>query len=173
MVRAPSGELAFAKADAAEVGGGLKRLLGCYPAGKPADPQVYVAAVTAVLARYPNEIVQQVTDPVGGLPSRCKFLPTIAELTEALNSAMAPSWAEYNTAKREAIQTQERLRIAAIRTPENDAKVKAKIVELSNKLKTAPEAVREVQKKSWEQQAERNRRVFAEVAAKKTQGSST
>lgn len=170
MVPASSGEFTFPRADAAEVGAGLKRLLGCYPNGKPGDPQVYVAAVTAVLARYPNAIVQQITDPVGGLPSQCKFLPTIAELTEALNKAMGPLWSEYREAERTAKQTAERNRIAEVRNPENEAKVRAKIIELKDQLAKAPDAGEDLKQEAFRLQADRNRRVFAEVAAKKKSG---
>jgi hypothetical protein len=44
------------------------------------DPDVLTAAFVAVLARYPKEIIQAATDPVSGLPSHLKWLPTIAEL---------------------------------------------------------------------------------------------
>lgn len=168
MVPTSSGELTFARADAAEVGAGLKRLLGCYPNGKPGDPQVYVAAVTAVLARYPNEIVRQITDPVQGVPSHCKFLPTVAELTEALNKAMAPNWSEYREAVRIGEQLAERRRIAEVRNPENEAKVREKILELRDSLSRVPDAGEDLKREAFRLQGERTKRVLAEVAAKKS-----
>ncbi len=126
MVKSPEGDFTFAKADKAEVGVGVKRMLGCYPSGKPADPQVYVAAITAVLARYPNEIVRQVTDPVNGLPASCKFLPSIAELTEACGKLMAPFRAEY----RELVQNQKQMEARREREKYNDPEVRRKTLAL-------------------------------------------
>lgn len=126
MVKSPEGELVFAKADKAEVGAGVKRMLGCYPAGKPADPQVYVAAITAVLAQYPNEIVRQVTDPVNGLPASCKFLPSIAELTETCGKLMAPFRAEY----RELVQSHKQMEARREREKYNDPEVRRKTLAL-------------------------------------------
>lgn len=67
-----------------------KILLGCYPNGKPSDPQVYTAAVAAVLAQYPAEIVQRVTDPRVGVARRSKFMPSIAEIVAACDDEMRP-----------------------------------------------------------------------------------
>jgi hypothetical protein len=60
-------------------------LLGCYRAGDANDPEVYVAAVVAVLSNFPTDIVRSVCDPVRGLPSQTKWLPTVAEVVEACN----------------------------------------------------------------------------------------
>jgi hypothetical protein len=65
-------------------------LFACYPHATPNRPKEYTAAVVALLAEYPAEVVAVVTDPRRGLATRCKFLPTIAELTEALESEMEP-----------------------------------------------------------------------------------
>lgn len=65
-------------------------LVGCYPNGKPSDPEVYASAVAAVLAQYPPEIVQRVTDPRVGLVRRCRFLPSIAEIVSACDEEMYP-----------------------------------------------------------------------------------
>jgi hypothetical protein len=67
---------ALAAAKAAKV------LLGCFRSGEANDPEVYTTAVIATLARYPAHIVRAVCDPVNGLPSRAKFLPTISELRQ-------------------------------------------------------------------------------------------
>lgn len=60
-----------------------KLLLGCYRTGDANDPEVYVSAVVRVLSNYPIEIVQRVVDPVTGLPSKVKWLPTIPEILSA------------------------------------------------------------------------------------------
>jgi hypothetical protein len=44
-----------------------KLLLGCYRTGDANDPETYVAAITAILARYPEEVITSVTHPATGL----------------------------------------------------------------------------------------------------------
>ena len=65
-------------------------LLGCYRTGEANDPKTYVAAITAVLARYPQEVITSVTHPVTGLPSKSGWLPTIKEVTDACNASVEP-----------------------------------------------------------------------------------
>jgi hypothetical protein len=50
-----------------------------------------VAAITAVLARYPEDIITQVTHPITGLPSNGKgWLPTVKEVRDACEQAYEP-----------------------------------------------------------------------------------
>jgi hypothetical protein len=65
-------------------------LVGCYRKDDAGDPEVFARAVVAVLMRYPPDVVGQVTEPATGLPSRLKWLPSIAEIVEACDVAMAP-----------------------------------------------------------------------------------
>jgi hypothetical protein len=58
-------------------------LLGCYRTGDANDPETYVAAISAVLARFPEATITAVTHPVSGLPSRLNWLPTIKEVRAA------------------------------------------------------------------------------------------
>lgn len=58
-------------------------LLGCYRTGEVSDPQVFTAAVVAILARFSEEVVRAVCDPVSGLPSQSKWLPTTSEILTA------------------------------------------------------------------------------------------
>jgi hypothetical protein len=58
-------------------------LLGCYRRDDAADPETYGGAVAAVLAEYPPDIVQRVTDPRSGIPSRSQWLPTVKEVRDA------------------------------------------------------------------------------------------
>ena len=71
----------------------LKRaelLFACYRKDEAHDPQTYSAAVAAVLGDgYSRSIVEYVTDPRTGLPSRQKFLPTVAEVREACDARAA------------------------------------------------------------------------------------
>ena len=52
-------------------------LLGCYRTGDANDPEIYVAAITAILSRYPEQVITSVTHPATGLPSKKGWLPTI------------------------------------------------------------------------------------------------
>jgi hypothetical protein len=62
------------------------RLLGLYPGREITDPRTYTQGLTAMLAAYPKDFVKRVCNPVTGLPSRLKFLPTVADLHEALEA---------------------------------------------------------------------------------------
>ena len=65
------------------------RLLGFYPAREVNDPKAFSSGMTALLSAYPVDLVRRVCDPVTGLPSRLKFLPTLAEVKEALEAELA------------------------------------------------------------------------------------
>lgn len=67
-----------------------KLLLGCYRTGEANDPATYVAAITAILARYPEQVVTAVTHPATGLPSKKNWLPTVKEVTDACDEVMEP-----------------------------------------------------------------------------------
>lgn len=77
-----------------------RTLFGCYRKGEANDPETYVAAISAVLAEYAPDIVQQVTDPRRGLPSRVSFLPTVKEVKDACE-AIASARAEAKRRKQE------------------------------------------------------------------------
>jgi len=163
--------LPFPKMDGRQAADAAAKLIGCYPSGKPADPQTYVAAVTAVLADYPAEIVRHVTDPRTGLPRHCKFLPTIAELADALEVEMVP----YRRQWREERERKERARereIAARALP--DAQAERRVVDglnkLANELKAAPDPVppkRRVREPTMPHVSDYGARVLADIAARK------
>lgn len=67
-------------------------LLGCYRKGDCEDPEVYVPAVASVLARYSPRVVQLVTDPADGLPSRSDWLPTVREVRAACEAEAAKQY---------------------------------------------------------------------------------
>lgn len=64
-------------------------LFGCYRKGDANDPETYTAAVTALLSRYPRDVIRTVTHPATGLPTKSKFLPAVAEVYEACEALMA------------------------------------------------------------------------------------
>lgn len=60
-----------------------RMLFGSYRRGDANDPEVYVAAITAVLTRYPPDLVREVTDPNTGIQTSEKylsFMPNAGEL---------------------------------------------------------------------------------------------
>lgn len=65
-------------------------MLGCYANARPHDPAIYTAAIAAVLAGYPTEVVMQVTDPREAtcIQRRSKWLPEVAEVAAACDDAM-------------------------------------------------------------------------------------
>jgi hypothetical protein len=65
-------------------------LFGCFRRGDANDPEVYVAAISAMLAQYPDWVVTKVTDPMRGIPSEMDFLPTVKEVKEACEKLVAP-----------------------------------------------------------------------------------
>jgi hypothetical protein len=89
-------------------------LLGCYRTGDANDPETYVAAITAVLAQYSEDIVTQVTHPTKGLPVKKSWLPTVKEVHDACEEATAPMVRQQQReravaelmAEREAIEAQ-------------------------------------------------------------------
>jgi hypothetical protein len=58
-------------------------LFGCYRRGDANDPETYSAAVTAILTRFPQHVVEYVTDPRTGIPSDAQWLPSVAEVKQA------------------------------------------------------------------------------------------
>lgn len=62
-----------------------ENLIGLYPAREVQNAKVYAAGVTALMAAYPVYAVRRACHPVTGLPSKLKFLPTIAEIRAALD----------------------------------------------------------------------------------------
>lgn len=91
-------------------------LFGCYRKGDANDPETYVAAITAVLSKYPDDVIGAVTHPAEGLPIRCDFIPTVAEVYKACEERMQPRRA--HDARRKAVTKQlaERKEIEATAT---------------------------------------------------------
>src|SRR4051794_15027351 len=87
-----------------------KLLLGCYRTGEANDPDTYVAAITAILARYPQEVITSVTHPASGLPSKKSWLPTVKEVTDACDDVMEPIIQNEKRLKRIADQMEMRAR---------------------------------------------------------------
>lgn len=69
-------------------------LFGCYRKGEANDPETYAAALAAILAEYPREVIVKVTDPRVGLARTNKFIPSVAEVSEACDKSKATFEAE-------------------------------------------------------------------------------
>jgi hypothetical protein len=65
-------------------------LLGSYRTGDANDPEVYVAAITAVMSDYPEDVLRSITDPRTGIPSRLEWLPKPAEVKAACEEIEGP-----------------------------------------------------------------------------------
>lgn len=79
-------------------------LLGCYRTGEANDPETYVAAVTATLAHFPEDVVTKVTHPIFGLPKEKSWLPTVKEVHEACEKIYEPILQQQLREKRVAEQ---------------------------------------------------------------------
>jgi hypothetical protein len=62
-------------------------LFGCYRKGDANDPEIYTAAITAILAEYSPEVIQRVTDPRTGIARKLKFLPAVSEVSDECDEA--------------------------------------------------------------------------------------
>lgn len=93
-------------------------MFGCFRKGDANDPEIYVAAIAAVLSEYPESVIDFVTDPRTGLPRTCKFLPQVSEVSDACNAQMAPILAAEARRKRVAQQ------IAGRATPADEPTVR-------------------------------------------------
>lgn len=102
-----------------------KILLGCYRTGDANDPETYVAAITAILTRYPEEVITVVTHPATGLPSKKGWLPTVKEVRDECEHEMDPIREENARLKRMKDQLEMRERMERGERP-SMAQLKAK-----------------------------------------------
>lgn len=101
--------------DTRETQGYAQRLLGFYPAREVNDAKTYAAGITALLSAYPIEFVKRVCDPVTGLPSELKWLPTLKEVKDALEVhrkrrekiLLSAQWTIRESARREQARLEE------------------------------------------------------------------
>ena len=108
-----------------------KLLLGCYRTGDATDPEVYAGAVIAVLADYPDDVIERVVDPRNGIPSRMNWLPTVAEIKSACEDLYGHRRRndEWNAGAAKQIAARTQLRITDGRTPEQIREHRAQQVE--------------------------------------------
>jgi hypothetical protein len=58
-------------------------MFGCYRKAEASDPEIYAAATASVLSEYPPEVIDYITDPRTGLPSKSQWLPSVFEVRRA------------------------------------------------------------------------------------------
>lgn len=58
-----------------------EQILKCYPDYGKA-PDSYIVALSEALASYPRETIARLAHRVHGIPGKCKFLPTVADVIE-------------------------------------------------------------------------------------------
>lgn len=90
-------------------------LFGSFRTGEANDPNVYVAAVAATLAAYPEDVIKDVTRPEG-LPRQQDFLPTVREVYLACEEIMRPR--REHAARQERIRKQLAERVPSIKKRE-------------------------------------------------------
>jgi hypothetical protein len=86
-------------------------LLGCYRTGDANDPETYVTAIAAVLAKYPDSVINAVTDPRIGLPRKKTWLPSIKEVYDACEAEYEPIREEAARQNRLKMQLRERVEL--------------------------------------------------------------
>lgn len=62
------------------------QILSCYRHQPIPDADAFQMAMAAVLSAYPADLARLVANPVTGIASRLKFLPSIAEVRDALEA---------------------------------------------------------------------------------------
>jgi hypothetical protein len=66
-------------------------MLDCFPERADAPAALgQASALAAILAEYPDEIIQKITDPAKGMPVRQKWRPLPYELKQACEEEAAP-----------------------------------------------------------------------------------
>lgn len=79
-----------------------------------------MAAIAAILSKYPMWVVTSVTHPATGLPSQKNWLPTVKEVTDSCNSTLAPVAEREARSERVRLQLAERERVKNTPRPSYD-----------------------------------------------------
>jgi|HubBroStandDraft_1064217.scaffolds.fasta_scaffold09199_6 hypothetical protein len=74
-------------------------MLAGYRAADFNDPSIAYAQFGAVLENYSDATIAYVTSPLTGVQSRCKFLPTIADLKEACEAVKEKDNVRYKSSR--------------------------------------------------------------------------
>lgn len=79
----PNGGSSYSVPDQAYCLRRAEMLFGCYRKDEANNPEIYTAAIAATLRGFETKVIDLVTDPRTGLPSRCKWPPSVSEVKEA------------------------------------------------------------------------------------------
>ena len=67
------------------------QLFGFYPGQElAANPEAFLAGVTALFCQYPPHVVEKAVSPVFGLPSKTGYAPRLNEIKDFLDKEMVP-----------------------------------------------------------------------------------
>jgi hypothetical protein len=114
----------------------VAQLLACWPNSND-DSKGYIGALAAVLRDYPRCVSVKCADPVRGVSRDTKFRPAVADLVawlerevEGMRAIVDREDREQRWAKeRTEAADRERARLAKFKSPEDVARVKAKLAE--------------------------------------------
>jgi hypothetical protein len=81
-----------------------KILLESYRTGGASCTDTFVTAVAAILARYPDQVIYEVTDPRIGLAVQLTWMPSLKEVHDACEKSLAPIRSQIEREKRIAEQ---------------------------------------------------------------------
>ena len=84
-------------------------MLDCFRTGGANSPETFVTAIAATLARYPDQVIYDVTDPTSGLPAKLDWMPTIKEVHDACERAYDPIRRQVEQERQTAAQMAERI----------------------------------------------------------------
>lgn len=141
--------------DEREAQGFVLALMGFYRDHGQIDPKIYNAGLKRVFMAYPREAVAAVVDPVHGLPSKLKWLPTPADVTDALKAAGPREKASDRFDRLARAQIAERLALTYDRkTPEERGAIARSLgANPGGRMQAVPVEIKE--KLTAEQEAER------------------
>lgn len=106
------------------------RLISFYRKDDVGDPEVFAAGMIAVMSLYPAHVLQEVVSPTVGIPVNLKFLPSIAEVSDACKGVCI----RIATEEREAALALAKPDRAADTTPEHRAMMRSRLESLSADL---------------------------------------
>lgn len=74
-------------------------MLDCWRTGSANSTDTYLTAVAAILARYPDQVIYDVTSPTDGLPVQLTWMPSLKEVRDACDKQMEPIIRQERQAK--------------------------------------------------------------------------
>lgn len=66
------------------------RLLGFFPTLAATDPAVFIVGLVQILAAYPPGVIEAVSSPLSGLPSKHEFMPALSTVRAECEEHFGP-----------------------------------------------------------------------------------